>query len=43
MVLLVKLHKKFVNEQESKAPAGFGDEPKRKPNFFDKKRFVNYE
>ena len=41
MDLLTKLHKKFEDEQEKKAPEP--QEPKRKPNFFDKKRFVNYE
>lgn len=43
MDLLTKLHLKFQDEQETKAPEAFGEEPKRKPNFFDKKRFVNYE
>ena len=46
MDLLTKMHNKYQEEQilaETKAPEAFGEEPKRKPNFFDKKRFVNYE
>jgi hypothetical protein len=39
------LHQKHLKEQEGKAPGGqIEAEPKkRKPNFFDKKRFVDYE
>jgi len=44
--LLAKLHAQHLAEQETKAPAAQSEEdrgPARKPNFFDRKRFVNYE
>lgn len=44
--MLNKLHSNYVKEQEGKAPAGQAeqqDPPQRKPNFFDRKRFVDYE
>lgn len=46
ILLLNKLHANYVKEQESKAPAGQleqQDPPQRKPNFLERKRFVNYE
>jgi transposase-like protein len=44
--LLEKLHKNYLNQQERKAPepsAAVEAPPQRKPNFFDRKRFVDYE
>lgn len=40
------LNKLYLKDQEGKAPAGQGEvpeAPKRNPNFFDRKRFVDYE
>ena len=47
--MLNKLHSNYLKEQEGKAPAVASVEPQveakpqRKPNFFDRKRFVDYE
>jgi hypothetical protein len=45
--LLTKLHLNYIKEQEGKAPGAQAEStevlPNRKPNFFDRKRFVDYE
>jgi hypothetical protein len=44
--LLNKLHANHLKEQEGKAPQPVAEveaPPQRKPNFFDRKRFVDYE
>lgn len=43
--MLNKLHTNYLQDQEGKAPAAQTeqDQPKRKPNFFERKRFVDYD
>jgi hypothetical protein len=41
---LNKLHANYVKEHAPPPqPVAIDDQPKRKPNFFDRKRFVDYE
>ena len=41
--MLTKLHSQHLKDTETKAPQPVEAPPARKPNFFDRKRFVDYE